>query len=151
MTNSFKKGIDYIGVTIMAFCHDGKGKFVMHKRSNNARDEHGRWDIAAGALEFGETFEESIKREIKEEYCCDVLELKRINVYNALREHNGQKTHWVGIAFLAKIDPKQVRIGEPEKMDDIGWFTPDSLPSPLHSQFFQNWEIVKKTLYTKKR
>lgn len=146
MKKKLEKGVDYIGVTVMAFCHDGKGNFVMHKRSNNCRDEHGRWDIAGGSLEFGETFEQSVAREVKEEYCCDILELKRINVYNALREHSGTPTHWVGICFLAKVDPKQVKIGEPEKMEEIGWFTKDNLPNPLHSQFFQNWDLIKKHL-----
>ena len=43
-----QKGIDFIGITTVFFCHDGKGKFLMAKRSKNARDEHGRWDIGGG-------------------------------------------------------------------------------------------------------
>lgn len=146
MKNQLKQGIDYIGICCIAFCHDGKGNFLMHLRSKNCRDEHGRWDIAGGSLEFGETLEECITREIKEEYSCRVSELKKVNTYTALREQNGVKTHWVGICFLAKVEPRQVKIGEKEKIDDLAWFTKDSLPSPLHSQFFQNWDIIKKML-----
>ena len=138
-----KKGIDCIGITCIAVVHDGKGNFVMHKRSKNARDEHGMWDLAAGGLDFGETLEECITREIKEEYCADVKELKQLGTFTALREQNGSDTHWVGIYFAAKVDPKQVKIGEPEKMDDIGWFTIDNLPSPLHSQFPKVYEKIK--------
>ena len=28
-------GVDYIGVTVVFYCHDGKGNFLMHKRSKN--------------------------------------------------------------------------------------------------------------------
>lgn len=48
MTANLVKGVDYIGVCVVYFCHDGKGEFVMAKRSSNARDEHGRWDIGGG-------------------------------------------------------------------------------------------------------
>ena len=139
-----KKGIDYIGITCTAIVHDGNGKFAMHKRSKNARDEHGNWDIAAGGLDFGERLEECITREIKEEYCADVLELKQLGTFTALREQNGIPTHWVGRFFATKVDPKQVKIGEPHKMDDLGWFTLDTLPSPLHSQFPKVKEKIKQ-------
>lgn len=39
------KGVDYTGVCIIYFCHDAKGNFIMAKRSPQARDERGRWDI----------------------------------------------------------------------------------------------------------
>ncbi len=35
-----KKGEDFTGVTIVYFCHDGNGNFLMKKRSANCRDEH---------------------------------------------------------------------------------------------------------------
>lgn len=37
-----KNGIDYIGVGVVFFCHDGGGNFLMNKRSKNSRDEQGR-------------------------------------------------------------------------------------------------------------
>lgn len=52
-----KKGIDYIGVSVVYFCHDGRGSFVMHKRGPSTRDEHSCRDIGGGGLEFGENIE----------------------------------------------------------------------------------------------
>lgn len=75
MSEHLIKGVDYTGVSVVFFCHDGKGKFLMAKRSVNTRDEHGRYDIGAGGVEFGHTIEETLRKEIKEEYCTDILDL----------------------------------------------------------------------------
>jgi 8-oxo-dGTP diphosphatase len=118
-----KKGEDYIGVTVSFFCHDGKGEFVLTKRSTNCRDEHGRWDFGGGGLELHDTIENTIRKEIQEELCTDVRS------YEA-----GRKTHWLSLDFKVLIDRSMVKNGEPHKFDEIGWFTLDALPSPLHSQ-----------------
>lgn len=138
------RGFEYIGVTVVFFCHDGKGKLLLHKRSKKNRDEHGRWDPGGGSMEFGETFEEAVKREVKEEYCAEILKLDFITVDNVLRTHKGRKTHWIAVVFAAKVNPKQTKIGEPEKMDDIGWFHPDKLPTPLHSKMDEFLKLVLK-------
>lgn len=130
-----QKGIDYIGVGICAFCHDGNGKFVMVKRSQNARDEHGKWDIIGGGIEFGDTIEETIKKEVKEELDADILDYEFLGYFDAHREQNGKPTHWVQLAFKVKVDPKQVKLNEPHKFDDLAWFTLDTLPEPIHSQW----------------
>ncbi|MBI2012864.1 MAG: NUDIX domain-containing protein [Candidatus Colwellbacteria bacterium] len=139
-----KKGVDYIGVTCVFFCHDGKGKFLLHKRSNNCRDEQGRWDCGGGALELGEDFETAVRREIKEEYCADVADLKFLTATNVLRKNGEENTHWVALIFAAEVIPEQVKIGEPEAMEEIGWFRGDSLPNPLHSQFLRHFAYVQQ-------
>ena len=69
-----KKGVDYTGVTVVFFCHDGKGNVLLSKRSEKCRDEHGTWDPGAGRLEFGHTIEDTLRREILEEYGARVLD-----------------------------------------------------------------------------
>lgn len=139
-----KKGVDYIGVTCVFFCHDGRGSFLLHKRSGNCRDEVGRWDCGGGALEFGEDFESAVRREIKEEYCADVVDLKFLATTNVLRKNGDEPTHWIALVFAAQVAPEQVRIGEPDAMEEIGWFQEHSLPSPLHSQFHRHFAYVKE-------
>jgi len=39
---SLRKRFDYTGIGVVYFCHDGNGKSLMAKRSENTRDEHGR-------------------------------------------------------------------------------------------------------------
>ena len=130
-----KKGEDYTGVTVVYFCHDGKGNFLLNKRSNNCRDEHGTWDPGGGGLEFDDTVESSLRKEIKEEYCTDVLGHEFLGYRDVHRVNNGKKTHWIALDFKVLIDRDKVANGEPHKFDAIEWFTLDRLPKPLHSQF----------------
>jgi RNase adaptor protein for sRNA GlmZ degradation len=41
-----------------------------------------------------------------------------------------------------QVDPATVAIGEPHKIDEIGWFTSDNLPDTLHSQFWKAYQIA---------
>lgn len=66
-----QKGVDYIGVGVSYYCHDGHGKYLMNKRGMNCRDEHGAWDFGGGGIDFGEKVEETLQRELREEYCVE--------------------------------------------------------------------------------
>ncbi len=130
-----KPGIDYIGITTPFYCNDGKGNFLFHKRSKNCRDEQGKWDCGGGQVEFGETFEEAVLREIKEEFNCVGTIQESLPVHTIFRTHEGKPTHWVAISFFVLVNREDVTVMEPHKVDDIGWFRLDNLPSPLHSGF----------------
>jgi len=141
-----KKGEDYTGVSVIFFCHDGKGNFLFSKRSKNCRDEHGMWDTGGGGLEFGDTVEDTLRKEVAEEYCTNVLDYEFLGYRDIHREHEGKKTHWVALDFKVKVDRAKVANGEPHKFDALEWFTLDNLPSPLHSQFPKFFEQYKNKL-----
>lgn len=141
-----KKGFDYPGVGIVFFCHDGAGHYLLNKRSKNCRDEHGRWDPGGGSLDLGEKVEDTLKREIAEEYCTDVLDFKFIGYRDVHRVHEGSKTHWIALDFKVHVDRSKVKNGEPHKFEELEWFSLDNLPSPLHSQFRIALEKYKDTL-----
>lgn len=146
MKELLKKGIDTIGVTVVFFCHDGKGNFIMAKRSTNTRDEHGRWDVGGGSLELHDTVEETIRKEIKEEYGTDVLSFTFLGYRDAHRVHEGQKTHWIALDFAVLVDPTQVMNGEPHKFDEVRWFTLSTLPDSVHSLLPHFLEKYKEQL-----
>jgi len=151
-----KKGVDFIGVSVVYFCHDGAGNFVMAQRSQNARDEQGNWDIGGGGVEFDDGVEETLKKEIAEEYGCTVKEFEFLSFRDVSRIQNNTKTHWVALDFKVLVDKNEVKNNEPHKFDAINWFTLDrthkvssgtgfrldNLPKNLHSQlpiFFQKY------------
>ena len=121
----------------------GKGNFLLNKRSINCRDEHGTWDPGGGGIEFGDSIENSLRKEIKEEYSTDVVEYEFLGFRDVHREHNGKKNHWIALDFKVLIDRDKVANGEPHKFDAVEWFTLNNLPTPLHSQFPNFLELHK--------
>jgi ADP-ribose pyrophosphatase YjhB (NUDIX family) len=108
------------------------GRAAPGRRGTGARDEPGTWDTGAGALEFGESFEAAVTREVREEYSAQPLDIALLGVRNVLRDD--PPSHWVAVTFAVRVDPVTVAIGEPHKFDQLGWFTLDRLPEPAHSQ-----------------
>lgn len=138
-----KIGFDYVGVTTPFYCHDGKGNLLMHKRSVQCRDEHGRWDTGSGKLELDLSMEENVLKEVFEEYGCHGEIQDQLPAHDIFREQNGVKTHWIAVPFFIKVDPKEVKNGEPHKIDEISWFTLDNLPEPLHTGFAHTLSLYK--------
>ncbi len=141
-----KKGVDFIGANCIFYCHDGAGHVLLHKRSQNCRDEQGTWDCGGGAMRFGESFEDTVRREVQEEYGVDPIEVVYVKSRSIVRENGGDKTHWIANLHLVLVDRQQVKIGEPEKIDKIGWFDFDRLPQPLHSGFQHDIILMKEFL-----
>lgn len=131
-----KKGIDCVGVGVVFFCHDGKGNVLLSKRSKKSRDEYGTWDPGGGSVEVGEKVLNTLEREIKEEYCTDIINSEFLGFRDIHRiDERRNKTHWIGLDFKVLIDRKKVKNGVPDKHLEIGWFKLSNLPKPLHSQF----------------
>lgn len=130
--NDARRGIDFIGVSCGFVCHDGKRRFVLSKRSANCRDEQGCWEYGSGSHEFGQSIEDTLVREIKEEYGADARNIQFLGTFEALRKlEDGTPTHWLHMLYSAEVDPDQIRNNEPYKIDEVDWFTLDTLPTPL--------------------
>lgn len=140
-----KRGIDHIGVSACAVIYDDEGRILLMKRGAQARDEQGAWDICGGAIEFGESIDEAVRREVVEELCAEPIDIEFLTIYDAHRVHtDGRPTHWVALAHAVRVDPTKVKIGEPHKIAEIGWFFSHELPSPLHTQFQKNYQPALK-------
>ncbi len=140
-----KKGEDYIGVGVVFLCHDGAGNILLGKRGASARDEQGRWDPGGGGVHVGETFEQAVVREVAEEYGATILDITPLGYRQVHRElDNGTNTHWIVFDFAVHVDQQTAVNREPEKCDQIGWFTLSTLPTLMHSQwpvFYKKYKI----------
>jgi len=127
-----------IGVLIM---HNGKALLIKRKSILGT----GTWCFPGGKLEFGESFEECAKREIKEEVNLNIDKLEFISLANDIAYGN----HYITIGLKASEVKGEPSIGEPEKAEDIGWFDLDKLPEPLFiptKNMADNY--LKKKFYT---
>jgi 8-oxo-dGTP pyrophosphatase MutT (NUDIX family) len=138
-----KAGFTYIGVSACAICHDGAGRILLNLRGRTCRDEWGKWDNCGGSLKFGEQPEACLRRELQEEYACQALECQFGGIVNTIRQVHNQTTHWLILAYLVRIDPRQARNGEPNKFDEVRWFDITKLPANRHSFFDRDFAQVK--------
>lgn len=133
------KGVSFVGITTPFICYDRAGRIFMTKRSQQARDEHGRWDCGAGGMKHGQSVEANMRRELMEEYGVEPIKSTFIGYFDAFRKNElGLLTHWLAMPFAVLVEPEKVSVCEPDMIDDSGWFELDALPSPLHSQ----WEVA---------
>lgn len=116
-----RKGLNFIGVGIGAAILNKEGKIFLHKRGKNAKNEAGKWGCPGGTLKFGEKLEDAIKREMKEEFGINITPIDTLGAFNHLIPK--EKQHWVALCFICKIKKGIPKILEPDKCDQIGWFT----------------------------
>jgi 8-oxo-dGTP diphosphatase len=93
----------------------------LSKRSKLTRDEHGTWEPGGGGLKHGQTLEENVRRELKEEYGTEPVRLDFIGYRDVFRTRDdGTPTHWLAMDFAVNVDPLKIRINEPDMIDDSG-------------------------------
>jgi len=115
-----KKGIDYIGVGVGAVITNNEGRYFLARRGKEARNEKGKWEFPGGSVEFNETLENALIREVREEYGFDIKVEKLLDVVDHIIP--AEKQHWVSPTFLCTPASGTPRILEPHKCDEIGWF-----------------------------
>lgn len=122
-----KIGKDYIGVGCGAFILNDNKELLLQKR--NKSPEKGYWSIPGGKLEMFETFEQAVKREVKEETDLDI-EIVRMN---GLCDHiiEAEGLHWVTPSYLCKVVSGTAKIMEPDKHLEMEWFPLDKLPENI--------------------
>lgn len=79
--------------------------------------------------------EDNLYRELLEEYGVTPKNIKFLGYRDALRQlEDNTKTHWIALDYLVEVDRDKLHIAEPDMFVDSGWFKPNDLPEPLHSQ-----------------
>jgi mutator protein MutT len=124
-----KRGIDYIGVGVGAVIVAPDGRLFMAKRGPQAKNERGLWEFPGGAVEFGETLAQALRREMREEFGIEIAVGALLDVVDHILPAEGQ--HWVSPSFICSVVAGEPVIQEPEKCSAIGWFTPESIPADL--------------------
>ena len=102
------------------------GKVLLGKR----RSSHGagEWAWPGGHLEYMESYEGCVRREVREETGMEVKSVRFLRLYN-LKEYAPK--HYVDLGFTAEWTSGEPRVLEPEKCERWEWFDMDKLPKPL--------------------
>ncbi len=136
-----KPGRDFIGVGVGVMIRNEKGEMLLGLRSSNSRNEAGKWSAPGGCVEFGETLENAVIRETREEFGIGIEIVKLLKLHNHFLP--GEKQHWVNPLFEAKLVKGEPKIMEPGKILKFEWFPLDNLPENLTSNWQEFFKDVK--------
>ncbi len=121
-----QKGVDFIGVGVGAVIVNPEGKIFLARRGKEAQNESGKWEFPGGSVEFGETLEHALVREVNEEYGMTIEVQELLDVVDHIIPAENQ--HWVSPTFICRVAKGSPLIREPHKCEEIGWFSLDEIP-----------------------
>ncbi len=101
-----------VGIIILS---TDRSQILLAKRSADKDSEKGKWENVGGKVEEGETFEQAVSREAREELGIEITSMKEILEYGSKTSSNHVKV------FEAKIKGTP-KIMEPELCEEIRWF-----------------------------
>ncbi|MGE0130745.1 MAG: NUDIX hydrolase [Blastocatellales bacterium] len=106
-----------------------RGRVLLGRR----RGSHGEGYYAApgGHIEFGESFEQTARREVREETGLEIANLRLLSVGNYIFNREDGARHYVDVDFVCEALAGDPQLTEPEKCDGWDWYDLDDLPQPL--------------------
>lgn len=95
-----------------------KSNYILIKKSKGPFK--GRWDLPGGKLDFGETADEALKRELKEETGLKVKSSKFETVVSYTHKTETEHFHHIGVIYTAEVkDVSKLKRG-PDGNDSFG-------------------------------
>lgn len=99
-----------------------KGKVLIAKRADTKSFLPGKYEMTGGHVEFGESLEASVQREIREELHVDIV--VEMPFYSFTEVHSNPTRHYIEIDYFAHLkDPrKKIRLNKKDH-SEYRWIT----------------------------
>lgn len=121
---------------VVAGVIEDAGKILLIKELLENNKEH--WIIPGGGVEFGETMNDAVKREMKEELGIDVEPVGIID----FKEHMNLKYDYHTVIFFFRVKPASIDFKLEDKIIEAKFFTPEDALK-LDLVYTTRWFIEK--------
>ncbi len=133
-----------IGIGAVIICN---GKILLEKRKSEPGK--GKWSIPGGLVELGESAEQTVIREVKEETNLEVEEPKLVDVVNSVTlDKDGEiKYHFVIVDYFVKLKGGTLKAADDAA--ELRWVTFDKvkkydLTKSFRDFFKRNRQMLEK-------
>jgi 8-oxo-dGTP diphosphatase len=135
----------FAGRTATAIIPYPQNKILLIKRSTPPFV--GYWALPGGRVDHGETVEQTIVREVKEETGLDVTVISKVGEYHEQGVQGGAEYDYYPACFLVKVVGGEIKKQESE-IEEIKLFSLNAVLAALafeHAQMIEDYLIMKKT------
>jgi len=107
-----------------------RGEILLQKRADN-----GFWSLPGGGVEPGESVQQGVLREVREETGLHVRVVRLVGVYSDPRNYmitqypGGDIVHNVNLCFVCEWVAGTLQLSD--ESTDLGYFPLDALPEPM--------------------
>ena len=110
----------------MCIIYDKEKGILLEKRTDN-----GMWWVPGGALELGETLEEALKREVKEETSLDIFNPKLFDVKAGVHMiyPNNDEVYYTDVVY--EINEYEGELKPDAESKELVWVPIDKLPDNI--------------------
>ncbi|KOP69657.1 DNA mismatch repair protein MutT [Lysinibacillus sp. FJAT-14745] len=120
-----KERLPKVGVGAVIIDESNKILLVLRKKAPEA----GCWSLPGGKVDYMETIENAIIREIKEELGVDIEITQLVCVTNHIIHL--EDIHYVAPTFAARITNGEVQNREPHALEKVKWFSINEIPENI--------------------
>ena len=131
-------------ITIKAMClFQNNGKILVTKGFDDVKNKH-FYRVVGGTVEFSETAEQGIRREVQEELNSDLENLELVDVIENIFTFQDKQGHEIVFLYIGELTRKElyeqkiVRIIEPTYEIEAEWIVLDDIIAgkvPLYPKF----------------
>ena len=128
----------------MCIIYDKEKGILFEKRTDN-----GMWCVPGGALELGESLEEALKREVKEETSLDIFNPKLFDVRAGVHMiyPNKDEVYYTDVVY--EINEYKGKLKPDSESKELCWIKIDELPNdimPTQIEYIEKFVDALKTI-----